>query len=49
MRERNETYARHGCYGTNIVLASQLYSSSSADTLEGTSDLKTLLEFYQQK
>ena len=39
--------ACHECYGTNIVLASQLYSSSSADTTEGTSDLKTLLEFYQ--
>ena len=22
MRQRNETYAYHGCYGTNIVLAS---------------------------
>ena len=36
MRQWNETYACHGCYGTNIVLAGWLYSSSLADTTEGT-------------
>ena len=51
---RRETYAYHGCYGTNSVLAIKINivleidnSSSSADRWEGTGDLKTLSKFYQ--
>ena len=50
---RRETYACHGRYGTNSVLAIKINivlevninSSSSADRREGTDDLKTLQNF----
>ena len=45
MRQRNETYACHGCYGTSIIVLAS-YTAPLQQT-EGTSDFKTLLEFYQ--
>ena len=50
MRQRSETYACYGCYDTNVMLDIKtvtINSSSSADRIKGTSDLKTLSECNQ--